>query len=218
MVRIFNVGTHLFFVMCWQIRCLDKQNSLWCDPGLTNKGKWSSLSAVSTRINKRVTHRINCYRAALFTKTLVTINIWYTTVFNIAWKSWASNWRWQYVAETTKESLKTKTESGNCFCIRVVWSIKLRSIDMFTNLEYRARGRQRKRESRRQATEAQREKGRKRSRAREKNKGDIFFVGRATWKFCSGGDKMRNASGHQCKVKMSGSEKKWTGTRTTFPL
>ena len=25
---------------------------------------------------------------------------------------------------------------------------------------------------------------------------------------CSGGDKMRNASGHQCKVKMSGSEKK----------
>ena len=27
-------------------------------------------------------------------------------------------------------------------------------------------------------------------------------------KFCSGGDKMRNASGHQCKEKMSGSEKK----------
>ena len=34
---------------------------------------------------------------------------------------------------------------------------------------------------------------------------------------CSRGDKMRNASGHQCKVKMSGSEKKQTGTRTTFP-
>ena len=33
-----------------------------------------------------------------------------------------------------------------------------------------------------------------------KNKGDIFFVGRTTGKFCSGGD--------QCKVKMSGSEKK----------
>ena len=28
---------------------------------------------------------------------------------------------------------------------------------------------------------------------------------------------MRNSSGHQCKVKLSGSEKKWTGTRTTFP-
>ena len=26
-------------------------------------------------------------------------------------------------------------------------------------------------------------------------------------KFCSGGDKMRNASGHQCKEKMSGSKK-----------
>ena len=26
--------------------------------------------------------------------------------------------------------------------------------------------------------------------------------------FCSGGDKMRNANGHQCKEKMSGSEKK----------
>ena len=30
------------------------------------------------------------------------------------------------------------------------------------------------------------------------------------------GDKMRNASGNQCKVKMSGSEKKGTTTRTTF--
>ena len=27
-------------------------------------------------------------------------------------------------------------------------------------------------------------------------------------KICNSGDKMRNASGHQCKVKMSGSEKK----------
>ena len=34
-----------------------------------------------------------------------------------------------------------------------------------------------------------------------------FFVGRTTSKFCSGGDKMRTASGHKCKVKMSGSEK-----------
>ena len=41
-----------------------------------------------------------------------------------------------------------------------------------------------------------------------KNKGDIFFVERTTGKVCSSGDKMRNASGHQCKVKMSGSEKK----------
>ena len=40
-----------------------------------------------------------------------------------------------------------------------------------------------------------------------KNKGDIFFVGRTISKFCNGGDKMRNANGHQCKVKMSFSEK-----------
>ena len=36
-----------------------------------------------------------------------------------------------------------------------------------------------------------------------------FFVGRTTWKFCvEAVTEMRNASGHQCKVKMSGSEKK----------
>ena len=68
---------------------------------------------------------------------------------------------------------------------------------MSTNLEYRARERQRKRESRRQ-----------RSRERKKKQRRHFFVGRTTLKFCSGGNKMRNASGHQCKVKMSGSEKK----------
>ena len=65
---------------------------------------------------------------------------------------------------------------------------------MSTNLEYRARERQRKRESRRQASEAK----------------ETFFVRRTTWQLCSGGDKMRNASGHQGKVKMSSSEKKWT--------
>ena len=44
-----------------------------------------------------------------------------------------------------------------------------------------------------------------------------FLVGRTTRKFCSRGDKMRNASSHQCKVKMSGSEKKGsTKTRMTF--
>ena len=62
----------------------------------------------------------------------------------------------------------TKTESGNCFCILGVYSIKLRLIVMSTNLEYRARERQRKRESRRQASEAQREKKQRRD----------FFVGK----------------------------------------
>ena len=35
-----------------------------------------------------------------------------------------------------------------------------------------------------------------------------FLVGRTTWKFCSGGDKIRKASGHQRKAKISVSEKK----------
>ena len=38
----------------------------------------------------------------------------------------------------------------------------------------------------------------------KKTKKTFFFPRRTTWEFCSGGDKMRNASGHQCKVKMSG--------------
>ena len=56
-----------------------------CIP-VTNKGRLSSWSPVSTRIYNRVTHCINCYSTALFTGTLVTINIWYTTLFNTAWK------------------------------------------------------------------------------------------------------------------------------------
>ena len=76
---------------------------------------------------------------------------------------------------------------------------------MYTNLEYRAGERQRRQ---RQASEAQREKGQQRSRARDKIQMRHFFVGRTAGKFCSGGDKMGNATGHQCKVKMSGSEKK----------
>ena len=67
---------------------------------------------------------------------------------------------------------------------------------MSTNLEYRAGERQRK------------AKLNERKGDRSLEWGDVFFVGRTTWKFCSGGDKMRNASGHQCQVKVSGSEKK----------
>ena len=77
---------------------------------------------------------------------------------------------------------------------------------MSTNLEYRARERLRKRESRRQASIAQREIGRQRSRARDEKQRRHFLLEFSSNK--SGGDKMRNASGHHCKVKMSGSEKK----------
>ena len=37
---------------------------------------------------------------------------------------------------------------------------------------------------------------------------ETYFCWKNNMKICSGADKMRNASGHQCKVKMSGSEKK----------
>ena len=64
----------------------------------------------------------------------------------------------------------------------------------------------RRRESRWQASEAQWEKGWQRSRARDKKQRRHFFVGRATWKFCSGGDKMGNASGHHMQ---SENEQQW---------
>ena len=73
---------------------------------------------------------------------------------------------------------------------------------MSTNLEYRAREKQRKRESGWQASEAQREKGRQGLRARdEKPKETFFLLEEQHESLCSGGDKVRNASGHQCKEK-----------------
>ena len=78
---------------------------------------------------------------------------------------------------------------------------------MSTNLEYRAGEREKEKVGGRPAK--LNEKKGDRDLVREiKNKGDIFD-GRTTWKFCSSGDKIRNDSGHQSKVKMSaGSEKK----------
>ena len=58
---------------------------------------------------------------------------------------------------------------------------------MSTNLEYRERERKRKRESRQQASKAQQEK-----EWEIKDKGDIFLL-----EYCSGGGKIRNASGYQ---------------------
>ena len=64
---------------------------------------------------------------------------------------------------------------------------------MSTNLKNRERERQRKRENGRQASEGRREKERQKARAREKKK-ETFFVARTAWKFCSGGEKMKNAN------------------------
>ena len=67
---------------------------------------------------------------------------------------------------------------------------------MSPNLEYRERKRQKKRESRRPGSEAQWGNW-ERQRTREREKKGYIFVGRTTWKFCNGGEKMRNAMGHQ---------------------
>ena len=45
-------------------------------------------------------------------------------------------------------------------------------------------------------------------RETKKKTKEAFFCWKINLKLCSGGDKTRNASGHQCKVKMSGREKK----------
>ena len=68
-----------------------------------------------------------------------------------------------------------KKESGNCFCIRVVQSIKLRLIVMSTNLEYRARLKHKEKETVGGRPAKLNEKKGDRNLERErKNKGDIF--------------------------------------------
>ena len=107
------------------------------------------------------------------------------------------------VKQGQRKPIKTKTESGNFFCIRIVLSIKLRLIVVSTNLEYREIERQsRKRECRKQASEAQREKERQRVRERDKKQRRHFLVKEQCENFVAaweggGGAEMRNADGHQ---------------------
>ena len=60
-------------------------------------------------------------------------------------------------------------------------------------MEYRARQRQRKRERRRQASEKKSDRDLERE---IKNTKETFFCRKNNTKFCNGGEKMRNASGH----------------------
>ena len=78
--------------------------------------------------------------------------------------------------------------------MRVVSSIKLRLIvvSIIWNIE-KDKDKEKENVVGRQANEAQREKEQERER---KNKEEIFRW-RNNMKFCSGGEKMRNASGHQ---------------------
>ena len=88
-----------------------------------------------------------------------------------------------------RDEKQTKTNNGNCSCVRVVWSIDRRLIFMSTNLEYRERERQRKGEvGDKLAGSCERQK------TKETN-----FVGKITRKFCCRGEKMGNASGQQGK-------------------
>ena len=66
-------------------------------------------------------------------------------------------------------------------------------------MEYRERERQRKGETTRQASETQQEKWRQDARASDKKKKTkkTNFVGGATFTFCNGGEKIRNASSQQ---------------------
>ena len=53
-------------------------------------------------------------------------------------------------------------------------------------------------------------KGHRELERERKNKGDIFFfIGRTAWKFCSGGEKMRSASGHRGE-----NERQWKKNQT----
>ena len=80
---------------------------------------------------------------------------------------------------------------------------------MSTNLEYRVRERQRKEKVGGRPAKLNEKKG-DGFRARDK-KPKTIFGWKNKMKVCNGGDKMRNASGHQCKVKISDSEKKVNG-------
>jgi len=55
-----------------------------------------------------------------------------------------------------------------------------------------------------------------RAQARNKKTTENNFVGRKTWKFYSGGEKVRNTSGHQGENKRQW-KKKGTGIHKTFP-
>ena len=80
---------------------------------------------------------------------------------------------------------------------------------MSTNLEYRASRKDREKEKvGGRPAKLNEKKGDRDLEQRDEKQSKHFFVERTRWKFCSVGDKMRNASDHQCKVKMSGREKK----------
>ena len=68
---------------------------------------------------------------------------------------------------------------------------------MSTNLEYREEGDREKEKVGERPAKLNEKKSYRQLEREIKDKGDIFFVGRTTSKFCSGGGKIRNSRGHQ---------------------
>ena len=106
-----------------------------------------------------------------------------------------SQWRRKRKAEIVSASVFSKVLSLDKLSCRQIWNIE------------QEKDREKKKVSGRPA-KLNEKKGDRDLEREIKNRRRLFFVGRTTWKFCYDGNKMRNASGHQCKVKMSGSEKK----------
>ena len=110
-------------------------------------------------------------------------------------------------AETTKESIKTKTKSGNYVSVlSKILSLDKLSCPQIWNIE-QDKDREKEKVCGRPA-KLNEKKGNNDLEQRDKKQRRHFSVGRTTWKFCGSAVKRRNATGHQCKVKMSGSEKK----------
>ena len=90
------------------------------------------------------------------------------------------------VKQRQLKPIKTKTESGNYFCIRIVLSIKLR-FNFYVHREIERQSRKRK--CRGQASEAQGEKERQRARARDKKQRRHFLVKEQYENFVAAGGK-----------------------------
>ena len=83
-------------------------------------------------------------------------------------------------AKTTNESIKTKTESRNCFCIHVVLSIKLRLIVSCPQIWNKEKEKDREKENVGDRTVKVNEKKTDRQPEREIKRKETFFVRRTT--------------------------------------
>ena len=114
-----------------------------------------------------------------------------------------------YSRENEKSQLrpKRKVEIVSVSVLSKVLSLDKLSCSQIWNIE-QEKDREKQKVGGRPANLNERKGDRDLEQRGKKQRSRHFFGGRTTWKLCSGDDKIRNASGHQCNVKMSGSEKK----------